>query len=155
MTLAALMVLAVSASAEEFLVPLSGKTFTHERIGTLTSIRCAADKDSEDCRLIEQLDLQPPVDWEALAAKAARSKGSVARAIVADQHGGPWHVAVKGERTGLKPDFPGYRVKVEGGKVLEVEMLRRREHWDAAAAELGVDPVTGRAARKKRKLFGD
>lgn len=146
--------LAATALLLEFLLPLSGKTFTHERIGTLTSIRCAEAAETEDCRLIEQMDLQPPIDWEALAAQSAKKKGAVARAIIVDQHGGPWHVAVKGARTGLKPDFPGYRVTLEGGKVSAVEVLRRPEHWNAAAAELKVDPVTGRVGRKKG-LFKD
>jgi hypothetical protein len=159
---------------------LAGRSFSFERIGNFTTVRCSADAASPDCQLLESMDVQPQMDWDRLLAKAkvklnarpksARSKsqaGSGAEALAeefaVDRYGGPWKAALRyvpGRDTPdfLKPftallsaGFPGYKVTVQAGKVTGVEVLRDLAQWDAAKKELGLDEA---GQKKKRFKLG-
>lgn len=115
------------------LVTLSSHTFVAERIGTLTSVRCAKKDASEDCKWLTAMDPQPQVDWEALGAKAKASQ------MFADQYGGPWIVTVeRGHDPRVAADFAGYKISVSGSKVLSADVLKHHEEWDQVRKELGL-----------------
>lgn len=157
--LAALLAVSPAAFAEETeeLLSLSGRVFAFERIGTLTSLLCAAEENSPECRQIEEMGLQPQVDWEKLTAKPALKPVSKKKAaappapasqIAVDQHGGPWVFSLDQGSVSVKPDFPGYRLKLAGGKIAFVDVLRTPQQWEQACAELGLDPRTGKKAKR-------
>lgn len=157
--LAALLALAPAAFAEETeeLLGLGGRTFVFERIGTLTNLRCAAEEDSRECRWLEEMGLQPQVDWEKLKAKPAPKPASKKKApaqpvsvsqIAIDQHGGPWVFSLDQGSVSVKPDFPGYRLKLAGEKISFVDVLRTPQQWEQACGELGLDPRTGKKAKR-------
>ncbi|MDD5656296.1 MAG: hypothetical protein PHF00_03475 [Elusimicrobia bacterium] len=161
-------------AADVRLLPLSGRAFAFERLGNLTSFRCADADGGEDCGLLERLDLQPQVDWDRLAATArrklagrkGRGDGSAVLAVeyAVDRFGGPWRVSLRGAAGKatrdwprdsayvVAPDFPGYKVSLEDGKVSSVEVLRDRDQWTQACRESGLGE-DGKPA-KKRGLGG-
>lgn len=152
------------------MLSLSGRTYRHERLGTITMLSCAEDNGEEDCVLLERMQLQPEIDWTRLLEKARKADPPKKPApsplfteTFVDQHGGPWVVAVsrpkKGQHAALgglysvevSPDFPGYKVELGSNRDVEtVEVLRREEDWAAAAKELGLDP----GGKPKKKKFG-
>ena len=156
--LAAVCLAAAAQSPEEGadvrLLSLSGRAYAFERIGSLTSFRCADREDADDCALLDTLDLQPQVDWDRLSVSArkqsSKSKAPVEHAV--DRFGGPWKVSLsRSSSYVVAPDFPGYKVSFEGGKVSVVEVLRDRDQWAAACRELGLGED---GKRKKKKGFG-
>jgi hypothetical protein len=135
---------AAQDDADFRLVTLSSHSFVAERVGTLTSVRCAKKDASEDCKWLEAMDPQPQVDWEALGAKAKASQ------MFADQYGGPWIITTaKGHEPRVAADFAGYKVSVSGSKVLSADVLKHHEEWDQVRKELGL-PEPGE--KKKHKL---
>lgn len=146
------------------LLPLSGLEYRFERIGSLTSVSCAEPAEGDDCRVFDSLHIQPQVDWDRLAAagrrKAPGKKGASAPVAenAVDRFGGPWKFILRrgagkdaADSYVVKPDFPGYKVSYEDGKVSEVEVLRDRDQWLEACRDLGV----GEDGRKrKKKGFG-
>lgn len=160
-----LFLLAPSSGAAETdgLLRLNGRTFLFERIGTFTSLRCAESDRSEDCLRLEEMDLQPQVNWERLLDKsrrkaAAEKKGArvsqepSTRETVVDQHGGPWVFSVWADSTTVVPDFPGYKLQLSNGKIASAEVLRNRKEWEEASRELGLNPETG---KKEKRGLGD
>lgn len=154
---------ALQAAETEELLRLDGKMFAFERIGPLTSLLCAESDKSEDCSRLEEMNLQPQVDWERLLDKSPRktaggkkdaraSLGPSASETVVDQHGGPWVFSVWPASTTVLPDFPGYKLQLADGKIISAEVLRNRKEWENACRELGMDPGTGK--RPKRRLGG-
>lgn len=174
MFLAPIMVLAsfAQAGAEDAikLLSLSGRSYRIERIGTLTNFHCAGEDKSPECELIEQLDLQPQIDWTRLLGKAAKNdaakkktrpaQGSALSEMAIDRYGGPWivtlHPVSKGDvpeylkryKVTVVPDFPGYKIEYDDGKVVAVDVLRKKLDWDALIKELGYDESGNKKARK-------
>lgn len=136
------------------LLRLSGRTFSIERIGPLTSLRCAAADSSDDCLRLEELDPRPQVNWEKLSDTARRKPAgkkktqALALETIVDQHGGPWIFSVQAGSTSVMPDFPGYRLRFANGKISFVEVLRNGPQWEEASRELGLDPRTGKKAKR-------
>jgi hypothetical protein len=151
------------AAETDGLLNLNGRTFLFERIGTLTSLRCAESDKSEDCLRLEEMALQPQVNWERLLDKSRRkaavgkkdariSRGPLASETLVDQHGGPWVFSVWADSTTVVPDFPGYRLQLSNEKIASAEVLRNRKEWEEASRELGLNPETGK--KEKRGLGG-
>jgi len=175
--LAGLCAAAAAAQDEEGeaqLLSLSSRTFSFERIGNFTSLRCASDDQGPDCESFERLDVSPQIDWERLLERARQaaprtkvrtevSTAAIVTDFAVDRYGGPWRVALSagaGKDTPefLQPfacritaDFPGYRVALKGGKVSGVEVLRDRTQWVGACQSLGLDE-SGKKKKKKRGL---
>lgn len=139
---------ATAQEADVKLVPLSGLKLLVERVGTISYVRCA--ERTPECEPLEELEIRPDFDWEALVAKGKktkppkkRAKGGLtvlAKANAVDQHGGIWIAALLPHDQGreadfsspfayaLVPSFKGYRVT---GDI--VEALKGAQ-WDEAVA---------------------
>jgi hypothetical protein len=163
------------AGEQAQLVALSSRTFCFERIGQFTTLRCGAEETGPDCRLFEQMDVSPQIDWDSLIEKARRSApkrkvdterldAPIAAAYAVDRYSGPWRIVLSAGAgqdspeflqpfaARIRPDFPGYKVILKAEKVVAVEVLRDAAQWKAACKELGLDE-NGRK-RKRRGLGG-
>lgn len=137
------------------LLSMSGRAYSLERIGTLTNFHCAKKEKSQACDWIEQLDLQPQVDWTGLLERAKNQPSKkkpaapIASETVIDRFGGPWVISLypvkKGDvpaflqryKATVVPDFSGYIIQFSGGKPASADVVRQKEDWDAAKKELG------------------
>jgi hypothetical protein len=137
--------MARAAPDTEILLRLEGLPLIYEKIGNSTSVRCADSDESENCRRLEELGIQPQVDWERL------KKPSPASATFVDEFGGPWIFSVWKESTTVSADFPGYRLELANHKIVHALVLRRSRDWEQACQELGVDPQTGQKAKRGLK----
>ena len=160
---------------ETRLVALSSRTFAFERIGGFTTLRCGSDSTGPDCQLFERMDVSPQIDWDRVVEKARKNApkmkvrtndlyAPIATDYAVDRYNGPWRVVLSaggGKDTPeflrpfavrILPDFPGYKVMLQGGTVADVEMLRDDIQWKAACKELGLDE-NGR--KKKRRGLGN
>ncbi len=109
--------------------------FTSERVGTFTYIHCAP-KTSDDCKLFEQLQIQPMFDWArfeetAKKTKAAKAKKHLNARVLAqqngvDQHGGLWIFARLPAGVVVVPDFKAYHVSFgDDGTIKDVEVVTK------------------------------
>lgn len=103
-------------------VAVSSQTLVADRIGTLTTIRCAEPESTEDCVALEKLNIQPQVDWSRLERADAKSKKRVEEAGV-DQYGGLWYFSLPAK---VRPKFAGYSVDGEKVEVLDVAPPKKK-----------------------------
>jgi len=172
-----LMLLSMLASAQDDdgreikMLALSGRSYRIERVGSLTNFHCEGQDKSSECLMIEDMDLQPQVDWNALLEKATKRDSAkkkpkpvpILTQTAVDRYGGPWIISLQPVKKGdvpeflkrykamVEPDFPGYKLEMEDGKLISVDVLRKKEDWDALIKELGFDE-TGKKKGSKSWL---